>query len=55
MSYTDVSALLRQLLGFLLDCTLFLHVLACTLIAGAFALARALTRRKRERGGGALT
>lgn len=51
---TDVSAFLRQILGYCVECTLFHHLFAVTLVAGGFALARKLTRRPRS-GGGAAT
>lgn len=48
---TDIAAFLRQFLGYCAACTLFHHLFACTLIAGAFGLVRKLTRAPRSGAG----
>jgi hypothetical protein len=49
----SLGSFIVQLLGYLVEYDGFQILIACTLVFGSFALARALTRRKRERGGGA--
>lgn len=47
------GAFIVQILNYLVEYDGFQILMGCVAVFGAFALTRALTRRKRERGGGA--